>query len=180
MYSRGGGIMGTPKFKARFNVFIDSDGPVADFDHDLSASNLPADTFKHLPGIYLWLPVTKGATDAINLLKRYDDANDIRVWIATKTPSGSPYAYTEKVLWYRKNFPWLEDRVIVTHDKSVLGTKHDFLLDDRPHKANADKFPGTFVLFDTINPGYSWGTCIAIVEQRLVALYENDIEKHHV
>lgn len=148
--------MGTPKVRATFDVFIDSDGPVADFDHDLQSSGLPADEFKLLPGIYLWLPVTPGAVDALRELRCLDEENAVRVWILTKTPSNSPYAYTEKVLWYRKNFPWLEDRVILTHDKSVVGCDKDILLDDRPHKANADKFRGEFVFFDPTKPVTSW------------------------
>ena len=159
--------MGTPSIQAPFNVFIDSDGPVADFDHDLSRSGLGADKFKHLPGVYLWLPVTAAAEASLAGLKEYDDADRLRVWILTKTPSASPYAYTEKVLWYRRNFPWLEDRVILTHDKSLMGTEDDFLLDDRPHKANADKFRGTFVLFETNSPTLSWIHFLSVVDARL-------------
>ena len=147
--------MGTPK-PAPINVFIDSDGPVADFDHDLTLSGLEADEFKHLPGVYLWLPITAGASAGLQRLSLLDKADKIRLWIATKTPSNSPYAYTEKVLYYRRNFPWLEDRIILTHDKHVLGGPGDFLLDDRPHKANADKFKGTFVYFDPKLPENSW------------------------
>ena len=158
--------MSTPT-PATFNVFIDSDGPVADFDHDLQRSGLSADVFKHLPGIYLWLPVTQGAANALALLKRLDDDDELRVWILTKTPSNCPYAYTEKILWYRKNFPWLEDRVILTHDKHVVGGEDDFLLDDRPHKANADKFKGTFVFFDPEKPIASWVEFMEHVEKRV-------------
>lgn len=154
--------MSTPK-PAPINVFLDSDGPIADFDVDLAKSGLPADEFKHLPGIYLWLPVTAGAAQAIAELREFDDLDLIRVWIATKTPSNAPYAYTEKVLWYRRNFPWLEDRVILTHDKHVLGGEDDFLLDDRPHKANASQFKGTFVLFDVLEPEASWDKLIRAV-----------------
>ena len=54
-----------------FNVFLDSDGPIADFDADLKASGLEADVFKHIPGIYLWLKITKGASEAIAELKYF-------------------------------------------------------------------------------------------------------------
>lgn len=148
--------MGTPTPAKYFNVFLDSDGPIADFDTAMKETGLSADEFKHLPGVYLWLDTTPGAIAAISTLRKYDDEGKIRVWILTKTPSNSPYAYTEKVLWYRRNFPWLEDRVIITHDKSVVGAEGDYLLDDRPHKANADKFSGTFVYFDPENPTESW------------------------
>lgn len=158
--------MGTPT-PAPVNVFIDSDGPVADFDHDLTKSGLKADVFKHLPGIYLWLPITAGAEVSLNRLKVEDDAGKLRLWIATKTPSNAPYAYTEKVLWYRRNFPWLEDRVILTHDKSMLGCEADHLLDDRPHKANATKFRGTFTYFDPEHPIRSWSHFTDLVLSQL-------------
>lgn len=163
--------MSTPT-PAAINVFIDSDGPVADFDNDLRESKLTPNEFKMLPGIYLWLPLTPGAKNGLRRLKRLDDAGLIRVWIATKTPSGSPYAYTEKVLWYRKHFPWLEDRVIITHDKSVLGGPADFLLDDRPHKANADKFKGTFVLFKPNLEEIQWNEFV----NRVIAASEYRIQ----
>lgn len=158
--------MGTPK-PAPFNIFLDSDGPIADFDKALKASGSDTEDFKFWPGVYLWLETTHGAENSLNLLKTSDDLDLLRVWVLTKTPSHSPYAYTEKVLWYRKNFPWLEDRVILTHDKSLLGTEKDFLLDDRPHKANADKFRGTFVYFDPIHPVQSWVRFMKLVEERL-------------
>lgn len=140
----------------QINVFLDSDGPVANYDEALSASKMPVDVFKHQPGTYLWLNVTPGAVEAIQELKAYDDEHLIRVWILTKTPSKSPYAYTEKILWYRRNFPWLEDRVILSHDKSLIGSTNDFLLDDRPHKAKANEFKGTFTFFDVHAPEKSW------------------------
>lgn len=160
--------MSAPTKPRFFNVFLDSDGPIADFLKSLTASGLTADEFKHLPGVYLWLDETPGARKVINSLQFDDKAGNIRVWIATKTPSCSPYAYTEKVLWYRQHFPWLEDRVILTHDKSILGTEDDFLFDDRPHKANAGKFPGTFVFFDENKPLESWKLLHDLVNQRIV------------
>ena len=168
--------MSTPT-PAPFNVFLDSDGPVADYDKDLKASGLSADVFKHLPGIYLWLDVTWGAARAIGKLKTYDDRNELRVWILTKTPTGSPYAYTEKILWYRKNFPWLEDRVILAHDKHLMGTERDFLLDDRPHKANADKFRGSFSLFDPDRPEECWEEFVKTVIYRVGAKPEKNIAR---
>ena len=147
--------MSTPT-PAAINVFLDSDGPIADFDVNLKASGLSTDAFKHQAGTYLWLPVTPGAVAGIASLKALDDEGLIRVWILTKTPSKCPYAYTEKVLWYRQHFPWLEDRVIITHDKHLMGTEDDFLLDDRPHKANVELFRGTFMFFDVRSPKECW------------------------
>jgi 5'(3')-deoxyribonucleotidase len=147
--------MSTPA-PCSINVFLDSDGVICDFDAELKKSGLDVDVFKHQPGTYLWLDVVPGAREAIEALKSLDDKNLLRVWVLTKTPAGAPYAYTEKVLWYRRNFPWLEDRVIITHDKHLLGTSSDYLLDDRPHKANCEHFRGDFTLFNTSRPEESW------------------------
>jgi 5'(3')-deoxyribonucleotidase len=113
------------------------------------------------------LPVTAGAEYSISLLKELDDANRLRVWVLTKTPSGSPYAFSEIVLCYRKNFKWLVVRVILTHDKYVVGDDGDYLLDDRPHKANAEKFKGKFCLFLEDDPVGSWERFVKIIETRV-------------
>jgi hypothetical protein len=152
---------------APFNVFIDSDGPIADFDAALQASGLTTQEFKHRPGVYLYLKCTSGALESLETLRAFDEQNLLRVWILTKTPSSSPYAYTEKVLWYRQHFSWLEDRVILTHDKSLLGTASDMLLDDRPHKANASLFRGDFVLFDVEEPTASWAEFMRLVREKI-------------
>ena len=149
------------------NLFIDSDGPVADFDHNLDLSGVGGDVFKHQPGTYLWLPVTPGAKKAMIALQLLETSGQVKIWIATKTPSRAPYTYTEKVLWYRRHFPWLEDRIILTHDKSLLGDKHDFLLDDRPHKANASMFKGTLFVFNVKKPEDSWDEFLLSVIERL-------------
>lgn len=133
--------------RAPLNIFCDSDGVVADFETRLVQSGLSVDKFKHLAGAYLWLPVMPGAKEAIAHLKEHDDAGRIRLWIATKTPDFAPYSYTEKILWYREHFPWLENRVIIAHDKSQLGSKYDIIVDDRPTKGNVDQFRGTFIHF---------------------------------
>jgi hypothetical protein len=126
--------------------------------------------FKYLPGTYLYLPITPGATEALQTLRHYDEDNLIRVWVLTKTPSCTPYAYTEKILWYRQHFKWLEDRVILTHDKSLLGTEEDLLLDDRPHKANAELFRGGLEIFDVQDPLESWNKFMYAVREQIQAL----------
>ncbi len=158
--------MATPT-PAPINVYLDSDGPIADFDKALKESGMHTDDFKLVPGVYLWLDRTPGAAVSIAALKALDDDGEIRVWVLTKTPTGAPYAYTEKVLWYGKHFPWLQDRVILTHDKHLMGTEADFLLDDRPHKANADKFRGTFVLFDVEAPTKAWQQFTKLIFERV-------------
>ncbi len=139
--------MSTPTKAKHFDLFIDSDGVIADFDKMMKSLGMTADEFKHEPGAYTYLEPMPGVEDALKQLKQLDDLGEIRVWVATKTPAGSPYSYTEKVLWFRWHFPWLEDRVILCHDKSLLGCGKDMLIDDRPHKGNAALFRGRFIHF---------------------------------
>lgn len=161
--------MSTPT-ATNLNVFLDSDGPIADFRYSLNKSGLSTHEFKHRAGTYLWLSETHGARDALETLHALDKQNILRVWIATKTPTSSPYAYTEKVLWYREHFPWLEDRLILAHDKSQLGRASDVLLDDRPHKGNASLFRGTFILFKEDEPIQSWMNLTQWVDKKVQTL----------
>jgi 5'(3')-deoxyribonucleotidase len=150
-----------------FNVFLDSDGPVADFGKALTKSGLDVFEFKHRSGTYLYLDVTPGAGQAISTLQSLEEAGHLKVWVLTKTPTDCPYAYTEKILWYRQNFPHLENRVILAHDKSLVGGPGDFLLDDRPHKGNAANFKGKFILFDERKPIQSWQRLFHEIDIRL-------------
>lgn len=151
--------------KAAFNVFIDLDGPIADFDR-LRGEQDP-DVFKNIPGIYAQLPEAPAAAMAIAALKTYDEQDLLRVWVLTKVPTGNPYAYAEKALWVRQHFSWLADRLIMSHDKSVIGAAGDLLLDDRPHKANADLFPGELVVFKVEAPSQSWELFIKKIDDKL-------------
>lgn len=150
-----------------FQIFLDSDGVIADFGKALDKSGAHADDFKHWPGVYLWLDVVQGAGQALECLHNLECAGYLKVWVLTKTPKQSPYSYSEKVLWYREKFPWLEDRIILAQDKSLVGKPGDYLLDDRPHKGNASNFSGHFVKFDTEFPVISWGSFLKIIEDRI-------------
>jgi hypothetical protein len=69
------------------------------------------------------------------------------VWIATKPPTGVPHAYSDKAAWIMRELPELKRRIIITHDKGLLGERGDWLIDDRPHKANCRRFKGTLIAF---------------------------------
>jgi 5'(3')-deoxyribonucleotidase len=69
------------------------------------------------------------------------------VWAATKPPTGVAFAYADKAQWIFDHLPELKRRIILTHDKGLLGDEGDFLIDDRPHKANCEKFRGVLIAF---------------------------------
>ena len=75
------------------------------------------------------------------------------VWAATKPPTGIAHAYSDKAAWIFQHLPELRCNLILTHDKGLLGDSGDYLIDDRPHIANCDKFMGTLIVF---RDGYGW------------------------
>jgi 5'(3')-deoxyribonucleotidase len=70
-----------------------------------------------------------------------------KVWLATKPPTGVPFAYADKVSWVLKHLPELKHRIILTPDKGLFGDRGDYLIDDRPHLANCPNFSGTLIAF---------------------------------
>lgn len=130
-------------------IFVDMDGVIVDFDAYKTAHGLTGDEVKRKPGAYLEMPPIPGAKEAVRSLI----GMGFEVWIATKPPTGVPYAYSDKAAWVFEHLPELKRRIIVTHDKGLLGEAGDFLCDDRPHKANCEKFAGELLAFVD---GYHW------------------------
>lgn len=128
-------------------IFVDMDGVIVDFDAYKNRIGATGDQVKQLPGAYLQMEPMPGALDAVRSLIGMGH----EVWLATKPPTAIPYAYADKVAWALKYLPELKRRIILTHDKSLL--RGDVLIDDRPHKANADKFAGHLLVF---NEGMGW------------------------
>ena len=130
-------------------IFVDMDGVIVDFDAYKTAHGLTGDEVKRRPGAYLEMPPIPGAKEAVRSLI----GMGFEVWIATKPPTGVSYAYGDKAAWVFEHLPELKRRIIVTHDKGLLGEAGDFLCDDRPHKANCEKFSGELLAFVD---GYHW------------------------
>lgn len=129
-------------------VFVDMDGVIADYKAGARAyaetHGLGPDVcLKHIPGMYASLPVVQGAKKALTLIATMG----FDVWIATKPPTGCARAYQEKAEWLFQNFPELTRKLIITPDKGLLGDEGDFLIDDRPHKANCQEFKGQLIVF---------------------------------
>lgn len=128
---------------------MDMDGVIVDFDAYMKERGMTGDEVKRTPGAYLDMPPIPGAIQAVRSLI----GMGFEVWIATKPPTGIPYAYGDKAAWVINYLPELKRRIIVTHDKGLLGDAGDFLCDDRPHKANCEMFAGTLLRFVD---GYHW------------------------
>lgn len=137
-------------------VFVDLDGVVVDFDGYCARHGLTAAEVKQQPGAYLAMSPIPSAIEAVRELI----ALGFEVWIATKPPTGVPHAYSDKAAWVLAHLPELARRVVITHDKGMLGDSRDILLDDRPHKANCQQFAGLLLPFTN---GYHWPQALPVL-----------------
>lgn len=135
-------------------VFGDMDGVVVDFDEYVIRTGLDPKVLKLLPGSYRNMKPMEGALEAIDEI--IDMGYDF--WFASKPPTGAPVAYSDKVHWIMDHKPELTEKIILTHNKGFIGDIGDYLIDDRPHKAEAHKFPGTLLVF---KPGFMWPEVLA-------------------
>lgn len=124
-------------------IFIDMDGVIVDFEAKMRRLNLTSDDLKKQQGAYLDLDFIPGAKEAIHSLI----GMGFEVWLATKPPTGVSFAYADKAQWVFNNLPELKRRIIITHDKGLLGDHDDYLIDDRIYKANCNAFLGTLIEF---------------------------------
>lgn len=137
-------------------VYLDLDGPVADFLKVMTDRNMSGSDLKLIPGVYRELPVINGAREAIRILA----GMGYEVWILSKIPDENPYAATEKILWLNQYFPEIGERIILSPDKGCIGTDRDILIDDHPEWANAHNFSGLVIKFERdsvdVNPLNVW------------------------
>lgn len=130
------------------------DGVLVNFEETMRKLDVTGDQMKKMPGIYR---VLSPYPYAINLVDSVIGMG-FDVWLATKPPTGIPWAYGDKVAWVLEHLPVLQRKIILTHDKGLLGGDKDILIDDRPHKANCENFPGFLMKFDPDSDDLSVGT----------------------
>lgn len=135
--------MGIRHYPDKVRVYVDMDGVLADFERAAHAHAMEPSHFKRVAGAFLDLEPIPGAIEAVATL----ESAGFLVFALTKIPRSNPHAATEKLLWARRHFPSLDDRIIITPDKGAVGTARDFLVDDHPEWANAIHFPGTLIVF---------------------------------
>lgn len=151
--------MGVRNYPDTPRVYIDMDGPQADYDAMAVQLGVPPSELKFRAGVYANLPVTLGAQQAVRDILRMG----YQVFSLTKIPRANPYAATEKLIWTHQHFPEIGENVIIAPDKGCVGTQRDFLVDDHPEWANVPMFRGTVLTFKP----YNWAELVA--ELRLAA-----------
>jgi hypothetical protein len=137
-------------------VFVDMDGVLADFDRLKIELECTGEQLKCMPGAFDRMQPIAGAMAGVRSLI----GMGYETWIATKPPTGIPHAYADKAAWVLRHLPELKRRIIMTHDKGLLGDERDFLIDDRPHKANCEKFRGVLIPF--VN-GVDWAAVLQVM-----------------
>lgn len=130
-------------------VFFDLDGVIVDFEGFLRQESqalgreVTGDEVKRMVGAYLAMQPIEGAIAGVRsaIGMGYD------VWLATKPPTGIAHAYADKAQRVFIHLPEFKRKLILTHDKGMLGDPGDVLVDDHPHRANCRAFKGTLIEF---------------------------------
>ena len=130
-----------------FKIMIDMDGVICNFDKAAKEAKLDHNVFKLIPGSYLNLKPISNAIKSVKKLISLEKKHNFEVWIATKPPTENYHAYSEKAAWIFKYLPELKSRIIITHNKGMLGDENDFLIDDYPQGSKAEEFSGTLIHF---------------------------------
>ena len=135
--------MGVRKYPDVPRIYVDMDGPLADFWGACVREGMEPDQFKLCRGIFERLPIVPGAVEAIHTMR----AMPVDVWLLTKAADGNVWCHSEKRIWQQRVFPELGDHIIITPDKGCIGRPRDTLIDDHPQWANANNFPGNIITF---------------------------------
>jgi 5'-nucleotidase len=132
------------RYTQPLTIFVDQDGPLADFERSARELGLEPKDAKMLKGFYRTLKPVDGALDA---LQELHSLPGVQVFVATKIPDRNPMAACEKIEWLHELAPYLDERIIITPNKGCLGKVGDIIIDDRAHKADVSFFPGLFIHF---------------------------------
>lgn len=129
-------------------VFLDLDNVLADFDNSPDIPEADKEQYNHpniyKKGFFYNLPVMPGAIEFVEKLLKSDKFD---LHVLTQPVSGSSHSYRDKVIWVKKYFPQLVNKITMTQDKTML--RGEILIDDNP---KWQEFKGKFILFNYKTP----------------------------
>lgn len=149
------------------NLFFDMDGVIVDFDRYMREKNLSGDEAKQQPGAYVEMQPVENAIWGVRKMMSLAGQYGFAVWLATKPPTGIPWAYADKVRWVLENLPELKRNIILTHDKGLLGGRDDIIVDDRPHRANVVNFRGAVIHFGPTGTIPHWHALVDVLHRMM-------------
>lgn len=131
-------------------IFLDMDGPLANFDGAITSNIKPDPPEMFEPGFFRNLQVVDGAKEAVAQII----ANPrFEVYIGSKMTSKVTTCASEKMEWIKEHFPELLRNMALVCDKKLL--RGDILIDDDRDRW-ADSFDGWFIHFNNDNSKESW------------------------
>lgn len=146
----------------KIRVYVDMDGVIADFDRAMREYNLPGTELKLIKDVYLNLHPYPGAFEALPKL----ESMGYEIRISTKIPRNNPGAASEKLYWLENHCPKYVGVTTITNDKGDSGRPGDYIIDDRPHKANVSNFHGTLLDFGPNNTYKNWDAILDFFESK--------------
>ena len=132
-------------------VYVDMDGVIANFSKGVGREFVgrnPPEMFEK--GFFRNLEPMPFAKESIGELLTF---KGLDVYIATKPTTRNLDCATEKYQWIEQHFKPLLFKMFLTCDKGHLNG--DYLIDDEP-SSWGDKFKGTFLVFNELEPELSW------------------------
>lgn len=140
----------------KIRIYVDMDGVMADFERAIVETGLEGPELKLIQGTYLNLHPYPGAFDALDKLEEMG----FEIRISTKIPRNNLHAASEKLFWLERYRPKYISHTTITNDKGDSGRLGDYIIDDRPHKANVSNFNGTLLDFGPKNTYKDWDSIL--------------------
>ena len=137
-------------------IFIDMDGVISDFEKgakdEALKKGVPKLSRPDLFVDYRNLDIIPGAVEAVYKLNQ-----DFDVFIATTPPWDRPEVWGHKREWIADYFPYLKQKMILTHRKDLL--IGDILIDDSRWRGQPD-FKGEWYWFNQNWSNRNWEACL--------------------
>ena len=147
-------------------IYIDMDGVISDFEK--AAKTTKPLGYKSNPPFprpdkwvdYRNLDIIPGAKEALWYLNDYHD-----IFIATTPPWDRPEVWGHKKEWIEDHFPFLKQKMILTHRKDLL--IGDILIDDSNYRGQPN-FQGEWYWFNKNWNTRNWEACLEWIHKKVV------------
>ena len=145
-------------------IYIDMDGVISNFEKEAAKEAIKRGVSKlsrrDLFVDYRNLDIIPGAVEAVYKLNQ-----DFDVFIATTPPWDRPEVWGHKREWIGEHFPYLKQKMILTHRKDLL--TGDILIDDSRFRGQPD-FQGEWYWFNKNWNNRNWKACLEWIYKKVM------------